>query len=77
VLTAELCAQPNAVVRELARLFRAFACEEEAAPALGAPDQAAARLVVDPGALREALHALDPQRFCIGASQGPAACRAA
>jgi hypothetical protein len=65
-----VCAQANAVVRELARLFKAFAREEAVrASQQAAPDQAGARQVVDPSALREALHALNPKAFSIGSLQ--------
>ena len=54
-----VCSQSNDVVAGLADLFGEFDAQEK-------QSESAARPVVAPTRLRDALHALDPHRFSIG-----------
>ncbi len=54
--------QADPVVRALADLFATFEAERQ---------RGSGRQVVAPSSLREALHSLDPRKFCIGAPAAP------
>ena len=63
MLKSFTCVQSNDVVAGLADLFSRFDAQERLS---GEQQESAQRQIVAPTKLRNALHALDPQRFSTG-----------